>query len=62
MTVSSETRVVSRIGALVSMAVSLAAVGFAASTRKAIVSSRVGLRLLGALRRLFLGNLELIEA
>lgn len=59
-TVSSDTRVVGRIGAL--MSVSLTAVGLAASTRKAVVSSRVGLRLLGALRRLLLWNLKLLKA
>ena len=59
-TVSSETRVVSRIGTL--MSVSLAAVRFATSTRMAVVTSRVRLRLSRALRWLFLRNLQLVKA
>ncbi len=60
MTVSPETRVVSGVRALVP--ITLATVGFTTSTGVPSVSTRIGLRLLGALRWLLLRNLELFEA
>lgn len=60
MAVRSKPRVVGGVGALVS--VSLAAVRFPTTTGMASVSTRVGLRLLRALRGLLLRNLELLEA